>query len=233
MKLGRLSTFNRLEKINFVVTSIVRMLLVVAIGFAIIEGNYFLVFISSLTLILTVLPIILEKKFKIDLPPEFEIIIVLFLYASLFLGIGADYYIKFWWWDIIWHGFGGVALGLSGFLILFTLHKNGHLKTNFLMIAFLSFCFALALGSVWEIYEFSIDSTMGNNMQKARNLNVSLNCDTRLGVIDTMNDLILDSFGALIACSAGYIYLKNGSPPLFARLIRNFEKINPKLFQRD
>ena len=33
-------------------------------------------------------------------------------------------------------------------------------------IAVFAFCFALALGAVWEIYEFTMDSVFGTNMQK-------------------------------------------------------------------
>lgn len=58
-----------------------------------------------------------------------------------------------------------------------------------------SFCFALALGAFWEIFEFVIDGLFGFSMQKN-------------GLIDTMWDLIVDTLGALIAAVSGYLYIR-------------------------
>lgn len=70
-------------------------------------------------------------------------------------------------------------------------------------------------------------------MQKARNLELIYGyCDTRLGVIDTMVDLIVDSIGALFASLIGYIYLVKGEVRFFDRFITSFEKENPRFFKR-
>ncbi len=72
------------------------------------------------------------------------------------------------------------------------------------------------------------------NMQKARGLcepGIEY-CNTRLGVIDTMIDLILDAIGALIASVSGYLYLKNKKIPVFSKLVNEFESLNKKLFKK-
>jgi hypothetical protein len=210
------------------------MLIVLAVGFAIIEQNYFVIFIGLLSLFLTFLPYVFERRYKIDLPAEFEIIITLFLYLSLFVGIGQDFYYKIWWWDILFHGFSGVALGFAGFLILYVFYKNGKLKISFKLIAFFTFCFALALGGIWEIFEYGVDSSFSfSDMQRSRNLcQEGFVCDSHVGVVDTMNDLILDAIGALIASLSGYFYLRRGGAFLFDRMIVSFEDKNPWLFSR-
>src|SRR5690606_29339335 len=106
------------------------------------------------------------------------------------------------------------------------------LETNFKLMAVLAFCFAVALGALWEIFEFFMDSAFNLNMQKARDLELVYDeFDTRLGVIDTMVDLILNSIGAGIASIAGYFYLKGGEVPVFHRFVRRFESENPGLFE--
>lgn len=76
-----------------------------------------------------------------------------------------------------------------------------------LFVAVFAFCFALALGAVWEIYEFAADCLLATNMQK-----FSLDNGTVLvgqaALRDTMKDLIVDALGAVGASVIGYISLK-------------------------
>lgn len=221
-----------IEKFHKMISFLIRSLLIIAVLLGFYEKNWMVIFVSSLTLFLTFLPLIIKRRYEINLPPELEIIIIIFLYASIFLGEVHGYYTRFWWWDSVLHFFSGMALGFAGFLILYILYKKEKLKASPLTIAIFAFCFALALGALWEIFEFGMDSFFGLDMQRSRNLeNVYGECDTRLGVIDTMVDLILDAIGALIASIAGYFYLKRGGFFIFDRFVKSFEKENPKLFE--
>ena len=65
------------------------------------------------------------------------------------------------------------------------------------LLTVFSFCFAIALGALWEIFEFAMDSFFGFNMQKT-------------GLRDTMWDMIVNTVGALIASISGYVYLRYG-----------------------
>jgi len=205
------------EKANHFITFIIRIVLIVAFFFSLFQFRWTLLAIITLNFLITFLPKLVEKRYQIDLPVEFEIIVVIFIYASLFLGEVQNYYIKFWWWDIILHTGGGIALGFVGFFILYVLYKGNKINTKPLLIAIFSFCFAVALGAVWEIFEFSMDSIIGLNMQKS-------------GLRDTMWDLIVDSLGALIASSIGYLYLKKKELFIFDRIVKRFIRDNPKLF---
>ncbi|MFP4189907.1 MAG: hypothetical protein ACLFSL_02615 [Candidatus Woesearchaeota archaeon] len=192
-----------------------------------------MVFVSSLTFLMSFLPQIVQRRYRINLPGEFQVIIVVFIYAGIYLGEVRAFYLRYWWWDSVLHAFSGIALGFTGFLILYSLYKTERLKANPFLIVVFSFFFAVGLGGVWEIFEFTMDSTFGMDMQKARDLEETFGShDTRLGVIDTMYDLILDAFGALIASIGGYLYLKNGEVFLFNRLIRRFEERNIDIFKK-
>lgn len=97
-----------------------------------------------------------------------------------------------------------------------------------MMIVLFGFCFAVTLGALWEITEFTLDSIFALDMQKARNLWIlDESFNSRLGVKDTMNDLILDTLWALIASIFGYLYLIGWEKgKIYKKLIELFEKSN-------
>lgn len=223
---------NKISKINFLIPWIIRVLLIVAILLAFWENNWMAAFVSILAFLLTFLPFLISRQFKIILPIGIQTIIVLFIYASIFLGEVRGYYTHFWWWDSLLHLFSGLALGFVGFLILYIIYKKGKFQADPFLIVFFSFCFALALGTLWEIFEFFMDLSFGLNMQRARNLEeIYGHFDTRLGVRDTMVDLILNAIGAFLASLAGYFYLKKGSFFAVDFWLRKIEENNPKLFE--
>ncbi len=221
------------DKLNYYITWFVRASLVVAIVFALFNLRYMGFFVSLVTLVLTYIPHFIEKQYRVNLPAEFQLFIVIFVYFGVFLGEVGDFYTRFWWWDSLLHAFSGLALGLAGFLILYTLYKTERLKASPFIIALFTFAFALSMGAVWEIFEFGMDEAFGLDMQKARNLEeVYGEFDTRLGVMDTMIDLILDAIGGFVAAIAGYFYIKNGESFLFKPFIRNFEEANEDIFKK-
>lgn len=199
-------TVSRIERIIYY---FIRITILIAIISSIINQNWVILFISVLSLFFTFLPVIIERNYKIDLPTEFEIIIVLFIYAGLFLGEVHKYYTKFWWWDVILHTTSGILFGFLGFLILFILYHTNKIKAKPFTIAIFSFSFALAIGTIWEIFEFSMDYFFGLNMQKS-------------GLADTMGDLIVNSLGALFTSIIGFIYLKGRKTYLFDKLLKRF-----------
>lgn len=205
------------ERAHHVTVLFIRLTLVIAGASAVVNFRWMILFVSIAVFSLTFLPAIFERRYKIDLPIEFELIAVVFIYASLFLGEVHGYYTRFWWWDIILHSGSAVALGFIGFTILYVLHKNDKLKGSAGLIALFSFFFALGIGALWEIFEFAMDQIFGFNMQKS-------------GLIDTMWDLIVDAGGALIASVAGYFFLKNKKLKFFGNVMDRFIRENPKLF---
>jgi hypothetical protein len=219
-------------KLNFYLFLVLRITLVLAIPLSLWERNWIFVFLSSVTFLLTFIPSFIEKRYKINIPSEIEIVVVLFIYAGIFLGDMRGFYNDFWWWDSLLHLIGGIGLGFLGFLILYYFYKTGKFQASPKVIVLFAFCFALSIGALWEIFEFLVDIFFGSNMQKAKGLEVIYGyCNTSLGVLDTMLDLILDAIGALIASLAGYFYLKNGESFLFGSLVKKFERENKKLFR--
>jgi len=179
-------------------------------------------------LFITFAPLMLEKRFQVFIPPEFVALSIAFVFASLFLGEVHGYYERYWWWDIVLHTSSGFLLGIIGFLLVYVLNEMAavdlHLKPGF--VAFFAFLFALGIGTIWELFEFSMDTFFGMNMQKPMLGDPS-------GLTDTMLDLLVDAVGALIISILGYGYIKSAKNESFLeRWIHLFVTKNPGLFNR-
>ena len=70
-----------------------------------------------------------------------------------------------------------------------------------------AFCFAVSLGSIWEIYEFASDSILKTNMQKFK-LENGTELVGKLALDDTMKDIIVDCVGAFLASFVGFISIR-------------------------
>ena len=208
---------NLIEKVNRVIFVIIFATILIAIIFSLINQRWINLLISFLALILIFLPYMFEKRYQIDLPVEFEFAIVLFVYGSLFLGEVQGFYLRYWWWDIFLHGLAGVALAFIGFVILFILYRKEKIRASPWIVAIFTLAFGLALGALWEIFEFMMDQLFGFSMQKS-------------GLIDTMGDLLVDFFGALFVSIIGFLYIRYGKLRIFDRVMKRFRKDNPKLF---
>lgn len=188
--------FDIIDKIQLTISYFIRLVLLLAVVEAVIFKNWTVLFVSLLVLFITFLPALIQRNYKIHLPIELEFIVVVFVYASIFLGEARGYYIKIWWWDIALHALSGIVIAFAGFLVLLILYQQYKIKANPITIAIFSFCFALSLGTIWEIIEFGADTLLGLNMQKS-------------GLVDTMWDLIVDAGGALVVSFFGYFYIRD------------------------
>lgn len=221
------------EKVLNYITFVIILSLIVAAVFEIINQNYEFLFVTVLTIILCLLPFFFQRKYKILLPSEILLATVLFIYAGVFLGEVNNFYVKYWWWDSLLHTFSGFAMGLVVFGAMYVLYTTKKIKTHPIFIAVIIFSITMTAGVIWEIYEFSYDNIAGGNMQRARNLCPETGyCDTRLGLMDTMKDFILNGIGAIFASILGYIYLKKGEQFLLNGMIKRFVENNPRLFYK-
>lgn len=208
------------KKIYSFLITIIHLTLIASIIGALYFQNWNTLFITILTLILTLIPGIVKERYGINFPIGFHFTIVFFIYAAIFLGEVTNFYDKFWWWDLAMHLVIAISLGLIGFMFLLFLYQGEKLRAKPFMISILTFSLALSLGVLWEIFEFFMDSVFGTNMLKS-------------GLLDTLGDLIVDSIGALIASFAGYFYLKQREFPILKKFIDYVINKNPHLFKRN
>lgn len=191
-----------------------------------IRSDYILMLLQCmLGLVVMLLPTVLEKRWSFEIPNKMTILYFIFLYCAIYLGEVRSFYYLVPHWDTVLHVFSGAMLGAFGYILVAELNESVNTTVNLspFFVALFAFCFALAVGAVWEIYEFLGDSLFGLNMQKYR-----LEDGTLLigqdALRDTMKDLIVDSISALAVVGIGYssmkrknnenknLYIKNKAP---------------------
>lgn len=180
------------------------------------------VFVAAIMAV-TLAPVVL--RMPVELPSEVQIVAVLFIFATLFLGEVRDWYDRFWWWDAALHTTSGLLLGMLGFMLVYILNEDRnvdlHMRPGF--VALFAFFFAVALGGIWEIFEFAMDRWFGTNMQPATATDPS-------GLTDTIQDLIVDTVGAAVVALGGWRYLSRPRRHLVDDWARRFVRGNPQVF---
>ena len=163
-----------------------------------IKSDYMLMLVQCILGIFALfLPGLLEHRINLIIPSRMMIAYALFLYAAIYLGEFRDFYYVIPHWDNILHGFSGGMLGTLGFSLIVLLNKTDRIHLSPIFVALFAFCFAVSMGVVWEIYEFTVDGILGLNMQKYA-LQYGTPLVGREAVTDTMYDLIIDLILRLI-----------------------------------
>jgi hypothetical protein len=152
------------------------------------------------------LPTLLERKLHLVIPSRMLVLYALFLYCAIYLGEVRSFYYQIPYWDSILHFFSGGMLSTLGFSVIVLLNKTDRIPVNLspVFISAFAFCFAVTLGTLWEVYEYCLDGLLGLNMQKFA-LENGTQFVGHAALSDTMEDLIIDCISAFIISAAGYL----------------------------
>ena len=247
-KTGKLRTLGealhmelREHRSSFIVYFTLRILVIIMLVLQLLNRNYENVFLCVLTLLLLVIPSLLQITFKVELPTTLEIIILVFIFAAEILGEISEFYLIFPFWDTVLHTLNGFLAAAIGFSLVDLLNRSErtvfHLSPIF--TAIVAFCFSMTIGVVWEFFEFGMDQLLGFDMQKDTVIHAirSVTLDPEghnipyeisgivstavngqelglggyldIGLIDTMQDLIVNFIGAVVFSVIGFFYVKN------------------------
>jgi len=201
--------------IRKIILNLMRVLLVIAFVLALMGGRNLIAIVSVLAFVITFWPKILKRVFGVDVPAEFEVLVILFLYGLFLFGKIQGFHFAIPFWSTLFNVAAAVALGFVGLAVMHALYKGDKIQGSPFVIAFFSFCFAVAAGAVWEIFEFGLDSFLGFNLQGSGSL---------------IMDLTTNIAGALAVSTFGYYYIKRGKVVVFSDLITRFIEKNPKVF---
>ena len=161
-----------------------RLAVLVVLVAQFLNGNFENVFLCVLTLVLFLVPTLIERKIHVDLPDTLEIIILLFIFAAEILGEIQAYYITFPYWDTMLHTLNGFLCAAIGFALVDILNRSERFSIQLspLFLAITAFCFSMTIGVLWEFFECSMDQLFLLDMQK----------DT---VVTTISSVMLDPAG--------------------------------------
>lgn len=216
----------RARRVERGVIAVLQVIMAVELGFALYGGHWLTASLVVAVMALTAGPLLLRDRIPIRIPTQLELLAVLFVFASLFLGEVRSYYERYWWWDLLLHGCSGLLLGIVGFLLVYVLNESERigLQMRPRFVAIFAFVFAVAIGALWEVFEFAMDQLFGTTMQKPMLGDPS-------GLTDTMWDLIVDAFGAAVVSAFGWWQMKRRRRSFLERWIEDFVRRNPRLFK--
>lgn len=157
-------------KSSIIVYFTLRILVIICMILEFLRGDLNNAFLCLLSLILLLMPFVLEKKLKIDFPNTLEIIIMLFIFSAEILGEINNFYQVIPHWDSILHTLNGFLAAGVGFSLFDLLNKNvDSIKLSPFFLVLVSFCFSMTIGVLWEFFEFAADNSFLNtDMQKDR-----------------------------------------------------------------
>lgn len=171
MKLRRMITHLKeriaLNKKAFLLYTILRGLVILTAVRCFFEANFEGLALCILSLLLFLVPSLLEEKMKIELPPVFECFIYGFIYAAEILGEVNKYYTRIPGWDTMLHTLNGFLCAAIGFSLVDILNrKSKNINLSPFYMAVVGFCFSMTVGVIWEFFEYTMDSLFFLDMQK-------------------------------------------------------------------
>ena len=172
------------EKLILSIYVVLRLLVVLTMVLQLLNRDYQSVLICILTLVLFMLPSIIERRLHIDLPDTLEIGILFFIFAAEILGEIREFYVLVPHWDTALHTINGFLFAAIGFSIVNLLNTNKRIAMTLspFYMAVAAFCFSMTIGVLWEFFEWGMDCFFNLDMQK----------DT---IVNTINSVMLHPDG--------------------------------------
>lgn len=150
-----------------------------------IYGNRLNISVAIIALLLTVLPMRFIGHSL--LRNSSTVVISLLLAAHILLGMQFELYETSKLYDKSMHLIGSAAIAGILIVAMHTYCERYRIKLPLVLFAILASAGTLSLGTLWELFEFGVDSTGLFNAQR--------------GLHDTMIDLLADAIGAVLATS--------------------------------
>jgi hypothetical protein len=179
------------------------------------------------------IPMFIEKKYKLLIPPIITCVAYTMLFANFIVGEIYRAYDTSLLLDRLMHFTSGFLFGFLGISIicLITNWPKKELVLSPLLVALFVFCFTMTTGVVWELFEYGVDSLTGAIMQRWNDSLLGVLKDGEIiplttlpnvwqeglyvhnsirgdGLVDTMTDLLLNSIGSLAVSIFAYIAMK-------------------------
>lgn len=158
----------REHRSSFLVFCALNIFVIITLVRQIFMRHYESVFLCVLTLLLLMVPAIVQVSFKMELPTTLEILVLLFIFAAEILGEINSFYILIPMWDSILHTLNGFLAAAIGCALIVLLNDNERLAFTLspFFVALVAFCFSMTIGVIWEFFEFGMDMLFHYDMQK-------------------------------------------------------------------
>lgn len=178
------------------------------------KGDYFHLLTSVFTLVVSFVPLVFERLYRVRLPALLQMTYVTFVFGTMFVGEVWGMYARFLWWDDVAHFVSGLLVGLGVILWVSLLEYRRRLsKLPGWFSALFTACFMAAVAVAWETCEFASDQIFGTFSQGA-------------DLVDTMWDIILGSAGGLVMGVLFALHTKGKRVPGITSAVEKFRRFN-------
>lgn len=185
-----------LRKGQVIISFIFRIIMIVLFFIAVWQSDLNWVFGSGFAVLLTFVPMILERNYHITLPWILEFLIVFALFLHIGGGVLSMYY-TIPLYDKFAHFVSSVLVAFISFAAIYILDEYWDgLHMDRRAMAFVVVVTTMAFGVVWEFIEWGSDLVFGTNEQ--------------WGLDDTMTDLFVDTLGGVFMSFFGVSLMKSG-----------------------
>jgi hypothetical protein len=191
----RIVEYHKYDK-SFIASYVLRIVLILFLVISILRKDWLWVVGCSMSILISFTPTILKRDFDITLPWVLDLMmsIAIFLHVG---GVIFNLYGIIPVYDIMTHFITSIFVGFLAFVIIYILDQySKNLSMDVYGMAFLVVIFAMAMGVVWELFEWGIDLTFGTHEQH--------------GLQDTMKDLLIDTLAGIAIALIGVRLVKKG-----------------------
>lgn len=192
--------YNKLSKVTILSAIFMEAVFIYTAITSIMQNNIKILNKSLLAFISIAIPFIISyvaNKKKIKLPVTFKFVSILFIFAAQYFGEIHNFYTKIWWWDLLLHsifGFYSVIIFVHITKNVIRKEEDVSYKRYNMVTSLFAFNFAVTLGTLWEMFEFSGDFLFNTGMIKG-------------GLEDTATDLLVKIAAAFL--TSIFYYYKN------------------------
>ena len=198
---------------TFTVLVVLYVLVILTAVRCIITKNYESLATCVLVLLLFLVPALIEDKMDLTIPPLFQAIIFIFIFAAEILGEVDHYYVKIPGWDTMLHTINGFLFAAVGFSLIYLLNRGSKdFNLSPFYMALVAFCFSMTIGVIWEFFECAMDQFFNMDMQKDFVISainsVSLDPENSGEVIhvkDIVETVVNTSSGETVTIEGGYL----------------------------
>ena len=175
------------------------------------QHDWFHVGTALFTTVVSFLPLLVERLFRVYLPAWVQITYVIFVFASMFSGEVLKFYRNVPGWDETMHFMSGILVGFAVLLWLGWLENKKQIYPIWLR-CLLIICINMTVAVLWEIVEFASDQLFGTTSQDQ-------------SLFDTMTDLIYGALGGIVLAII-YTKVVHAKQSLFMQKIAEFKVLN-------
>lgn len=218
------SSRNNMQLIRFFFFVTFRLLLVVAGASALLRDDLLNLSLCAFALVLTFLPTLIKKKWEFHFPSLFEILILIFIYLSIFPEIMGPFIQQLWWGEFILNALSIVVIGAIAFSLVYLLfwEKKSHTVMTPAIIAVFSFCLSFTIATVMEISIIALVRLFGFSAARY---------ETEVTAPYLTSNLFIDLLICFLISFAGYLYIRHHRENMLDRMVTGFIEKNPSFFR--